>query len=64
MPVHMVIDLWRCLYRDRCKKDGCGVNASVLARYLDEQGRPLRELEFCERHARGLGRSFAVRDRR
>jgi len=64
MPLRMVIELWPCVYRGGCKKDGCDVEASVLARYVDEQGRSLRELEFCERHALALGRSFIIRDMR
>jgi len=64
MSLHVVVELWPCLYRARCRKEGCDALASVVARYVDDQSRPLRQIEFCAWHARSLGRSFAVRDMR
>jgi hypothetical protein len=38
---------------------------TVIARYLDAQGRPLRQVELCEHHSGELAKSeTAVRDMR
>jgi hypothetical protein len=64
MALHTLVELWPCLYRARCRKEACGDLADVLACYVDEQDRTLRQMEFCACHANALDRSFAVRDMR
>jgi len=45
------IQLLACGYSVQCSVRGCRTRASVLARYTDTQGRPLRQRELCDRHA-------------
>ena len=58
------VELWRCQYPRRCRQTGCRARATVIVRYVDGQGRPLRQVEFCERHEREIGGGIAVRDMR
>ena len=39
-------------YRVRCTAPGCGNLAQAILRYADRGGRPLANLERCNRHAR------------
>jgi len=39
-------------YRARCSVTGCGNLAQTIIRYADRGGRPLSNLERCNRHAR------------
>lgn len=48
------IQLLACGYTARFTVRGCQALASMLARYTDNQGRPLRQRELCERHAQWL----------
>ena len=48
------IQLLECGYAARCTVRGCRVRATGLARYTDDQGRPLKQRELCERHAAWL----------
>ena len=45
------IQLLACGYSAQCTVCGCRARATMLARYTDDQGRPLRQRELCERHA-------------
>jgi hypothetical protein len=45
------IQLLACGYSAQCTVRGCRARATMLARYTDDQGRPLRQRELCERHA-------------
>ena len=48
------IQLLACGYSAQCTVRGCRARATMLARYTDGQGRPLRQRELCERHAAWL----------
>jgi hypothetical protein len=48
------IQLLACGYSAQCGVRGCRARATMLARYTDDQGRPLRQRELCERHAAWL----------
>lgn len=45
------IQLLACGYSAQCTVRGCRARATMLARYTDTQGRPLRQRELCERHS-------------
>jgi hypothetical protein len=45
------IQLLACGYSAPCSVRGCRARATMLARYTDSQGRPLRQRELCDRHA-------------
>ena len=45
------IQLLTCGYSAQCTVRGCRARATMLARYTDDQGRPLRQRELCDRHA-------------
>ena len=46
------IELLRCEYAARCARVGCRrYRATTIVRYLDNQGRLLRQREFCDQHA-------------
>jgi hypothetical protein len=65
MPERQQVELWPCQYPMRCTQAGCCTNATVILRYVDGQGRPLRQVELCERHVGEITRSgIAVRDMR
>ena len=44
------IQLLACGYAAQCTVRGCRARATMLARYTDDQGRPLRQRELCDRH--------------
>jgi hypothetical protein len=48
------IQLASCGYAARCSVRQCHVRATTVARYTDDQGRPLRQRELCDRHAEWL----------
>jgi hypothetical protein len=48
------IQLLACEYSALCTVRGCRARATLLARYTDGQGRPLRQREMCDRHAAWL----------
>jgi hypothetical protein len=48
------IQLLACGYAARCSVQQCEARATTLARYTDNQGRPQRQREFCDRHAEWL----------
>jgi hypothetical protein len=46
------IELLRCDYAARCSRAGCRqYRATTIVRYVDSQGRPLRQFEVCDAHA-------------
>ena len=45
------IQLLACGYSAQCSVRGCRARATMLARYTDGQGRPLKQRELCARHA-------------
>jgi hypothetical protein len=45
------IQLLTCSYPARCSVRQCQARATMLARYTDNQGRPLKQRELCNRHA-------------
>jgi hypothetical protein len=48
------IQLLTCGYSAQCTVRGCRARATMIARYTDDQGRPLRQRELCDRHAAWL----------
>jgi hypothetical protein len=48
------VQLLVCGYPACCSIRQCQARATMLARYTDNQGRPLRQRELCERHAEWL----------
>jgi hypothetical protein len=44
------VELLRCDYAARCARAGCRQyhRATTIVRYLDNQGRPLRQFEVCD----------------
>jgi hypothetical protein len=48
------IHLLTCSYPARCSIAQCHARATTLARDTDNQGRPLKQRELCERHAAWL----------
>ncbi len=47
-------------YKAKCTELGCGNLARVILRQGDRSGRPLSNLERCNRHARPWVRSLSV----
>jgi hypothetical protein len=46
-------ELLRCDYAARRSRSGCRrYRATVIVRYLDNQGRALRQVEMCHKNAR------------
>ena len=46
------IELISCEYAARCTRPGCPhYPATIILRYLDNQGGALRQFEVCDRHA-------------
>jgi hypothetical protein len=62
---YSVIEIWPCRYSSHCRTIRCRERVTVVARYLDAQGRPLRQVELCQQHAGELAKGkIAVRDMR
>ena len=60
---YSLIEIWRCHYFARCRASRRCEQVTVIARYLDAQGRPLRQVELCEEHAGKLTNGgVALRD--
>lgn len=51
------IELWRCEYPARRKQVASRAKATVIARYMDEQGWQVHQFELCEKHARELAQT-------
>ena len=46
------VELLRCDYAARCSRSGCRqYRATTIVRYVDSQGRPLKQIEVCDDHA-------------
>jgi hypothetical protein len=45
------IQIIACGYSAQCTVRGCCARATMLARYTDGQGRPLKQRELCDRRA-------------
>jgi hypothetical protein len=58
------IELWRSQFPRRCRQSACRARATVIVRHVDEQGKSLRQAEFCERHAIENTKNRIVRDMR
>ncbi len=44
----------RCGYTFRCQGRGCSRAAKSIARALDSQGRPLKQIELCDAHLKAF----------
>jgi hypothetical protein len=49
-----------CGYIVRCCGRGCSRAAKTIARALDSQGRPLKQIELCDTHLKALGSARLV----
>jgi hypothetical protein len=58
------VELWPCGYSATCTAPGCRRRATTILRYLDAQGRPYRQTDVCETHARELCVGMRVIDRK
>ena len=63
------IELWRCLYDARCLARDCKAKATIILRSMDAGGRPIRQYELCQVHAKQIvkreqGRGREIIDRR
>jgi hypothetical protein len=63
------IELWACGYDAHCKVPNCGAMATMIARSMDSDGRPIHQYELCQTHAdqfaereRGKGRQIINRE--
>ena len=56
------IDFYDCHYVARCTIHICLAQATTIARYVDGNGRPLRQYELCPEHTDWLMRRESVRD--
>ncbi len=60
----MKIELWPCEYRAECGVEDCEANAQTLARYIDERGHFISQVEFCDEHLRYAIGDLKVQDHR
>jgi hypothetical protein len=58
------VELWPCGYSAACSAPGCRRSATTILRYLDAQGRPYRQTDVGQTHARELCVGMKVIDRR
>ena len=58
------VELWPCDYSAACLVPWCRRRAAVVLRYIDDEGRPYRQPEVCEIHARELCVGMKVIDRK
>jgi hypothetical protein len=56
------IELRECHYVARCTIHICLARATIIARYIGADGRPLRQYELCLEHADWLARRESVRN--
>jgi hypothetical protein len=51
-PVPTTIQIGRCGYLCPCRAPRCARNrATIVLRKIDAAGRPVRQIELCDRHA-------------
>ena len=58
------VEVWPCGYSSACSVPWCRRRATTVLRYLDNQGRPYRQTDVCDTHARELCFEMKVIDRR
>jgi hypothetical protein len=56
------IELQTCHYVARCTIPICLAQATIIARYIDVHGRPLRHYELCAEHTHWLARRESAQD--
>jgi hypothetical protein len=64
MSEAQVVELWPCGYTAKCSAPECRRRATAILRYLDNQGRPVRQTEACDNHASALTAELMAIDRR
>jgi len=68
-PVPTAIQIGRCGYPAPCRAPRCLVRrATIVLRKIDAAGRPVRQIELCDRHAEAViprerKRGFEIFDR-
>jgi hypothetical protein len=69
-PDVKAIELWLCGYSATCRARSCKARATTIARSVDTGGRPLKQYELCDAHARQItererarGRNIALLNR-
>jgi hypothetical protein len=51
-PEPTAIQIWRCGYLAPCRAPRCPTSrATIVLRQIDASGRPVRQIELCDRHA-------------
>jgi hypothetical protein len=69
-PAATAVQIGRCGYQCPCRAPRCAVRrATIVLRKLDAAGRPVRQIELCDRHAdvviaRERDRGLEIFDRR
>jgi hypothetical protein len=69
-PLPTAVQIGRCGYIARCRAPRCSVRrATIVLRKIDAAGRPVRQIELCDRHAEAViarerRRGFEILDRR
>jgi len=58
------VELLSCGCSAKCSVPWCSHPATTILRYLDNQGRPYRQTDVCETHARELCFEMKVIDRK
>ena len=57
------IELWACGYDASCKVHNCGARATMIARSMDSDGRPIHQYELCQVHADQVAEREKLQDR-
>jgi len=69
-PVPTAVQIGRCGYAAQCRAPRCAAHAAtIVLRKVDAAGRPVRQIELCDRHAqvvisRERERGLEIFDRR
>lgn len=69
-PLPTAVQIGRCGYACPCRAPRCAERrATIVLRKIDAAGRPVRQIELCERHAqvviaRERARGLEIHDRR
>ena len=54
-PAATAVQIGRCGYLSRCRAPRCAaMRATIVLRKIDAAGRPVRQIELCDRHAQAL----------
>ena len=52
-PAATAVQIGRCAYLCSCRAPRCSMSrATIVLRKIDAAGRPVRQIELCDRHAR------------